>query len=722
MQGWLQFMGFPKAIPNGFEWHASRQTDEFFRCLHDVTALDVFLSALYFKDGVVPQDFAVEGNPGPGLRRVWLNPDTPAHHLLYKRAGRLQYLVVEGNSLSAEHFPDSGDCGTSLARRCTVREVSEQLVCALAGRVEIPKLPGVCQANVSSTLLTMRVEQLDVDEEVREGKVEPAFCNMARLVPQLREQGAEWLAGYPDAQCALASCGDPPDSKIDYDVLHSCWLRGSVNSTIMLLIVLLLYLFTLVGVVADSYLVPALVQIGRDLEMSDALLGATLLALGGSITDFMAGLVSALAGQHSADDTSLWLGGIVGAGLFACTGVMSIIMVVAGRGVSVEPHVFTRDVAFRSLANAMLLIAAYLQEVSTTFAAIMIACYAWYVILTVGGGPATPESQNSELPTVCEGTEPRASTSSELSQGRGSRLSLSFQALAGAGVPALVAAETSADGEMCSQRLKRHLGWPSPGAGVMEKINFVAALPFRPLFALTMARTSWDAALNPLLPLGMCIFIPYGNPFGNVYKKATTGSRVGILAFWLMGVTFAVRVCRLSRAQPGKYIASTAFHWATFLTSLIWVGLIANEVIALLSLLGKVMGLSPTTMGITMLALGNTVDNVFASYGLASSGEFMVALTGTFAADTFTMLCVCGSILMMMTIKTNDEVPFLLSPCVIILLISLQVLLAVTWICVKLCGWKINSSLGWTLAISYPSVLALGFMTERHLQQTWPTA
>ena len=145
----------------------------------------------------------------------------------------------------------------------------------------------------------------------------------------------------------------------------------------MLLIVLLLYLFTLVGVVADSYLVPALVQIGRDLEMSDALLGATLLALGGSITDFMAGLVSALAGQHSADDTSLWLGGIVGAGLFACTGVMSIIMVVAGRGVSVEPHVFTRDVAFRSLANAMLLIAAYLQEVSTTFAAIMIACYAW---------------------------------------------------------------------------------------------------------------------------------------------------------------------------------------------------------------------------------------------------------------------------------------------------------------------------------------------------------
>ena len=69
-------------------------------------------------------------------------------------------------------------------------------------------------------------------------------------------------------------------------------------------------------VVADGYLIPALCQIGRPapavfccssesvvtsyvhlvprhLEMSDALLGATLLALGGSITDFMTGLVSA---------------------------------------------------------------------------------------------------------------------------------------------------------------------------------------------------------------------------------------------------------------------------------------------------------------------------------------------------------------------------------------------------------------------------------------------
>ncbi|CAE7332035.1 CCX5, partial [Symbiodinium pilosum] len=97
-----------------------------------------------------------------------------------------------------------------------------------------------------------------------------------------------------------------------------------------------------------------------------------------------------------------------------------------------------------------------------------------------------------------------------------------------------------------------------------------------------------------------------------------------------------------------KYVAATAFHWATFLTSLLWVGLIANEVLSLLSVLGEIIGLSPTTMGITMLALGNTVDNVFASYGLATSGEFLVAMTGTYAADTFTMLCVVGSILLML--------------------------------------------------------------------------
>ena len=73
-----------------------------------------------------------------------------------------------------------------------------------------------------------------------------------------------------------------------------------------------------------------------------------------------------------AQDISLWLGGIVGAGLFACTGVMAIIMVVAGTGVPIQPQVFTRDVAFRSLANALLLTAAYLQVVSAVFAVVMI--------------------------------------------------------------------------------------------------------------------------------------------------------------------------------------------------------------------------------------------------------------------------------------------------------------------------------------------------------------
>eukprot|EP00439_Symbiodinium_sp_Y106_P070495 s3321_g12.t1 len=581
--------------------------------------------------------------------------------------------------------------------------------------VKVPDREG-CQADVSALLLELQAEQLKVDQEMQQGDVEPAYCNMALLAPKLRDDGVEWLRGYPDAQCALARCGQPPDSKIDYDILHACWLRGDVKSTVSLLTLILLCLFTLVGIVADSYLVPALVQIGRDLEISDAMLGATLLALGGSITDFMAGLVSALAGQHSADDVSLWLGGIVGAGLFACTGVMAIIMVVAGRsGVPVDVTVFTRDVAFRSLANALLLVAAFLQVVSIMFAAIMIAGYAWYVVLTVSGGKSAPQS--SETNASASGTggaaeEPRGSRKSELSLPRGSRLSLSFQALAGVGVPSPEVSQAEAE-ELCSERVKRHLGWPEDG--VMEKINFAVALPFRPLFAITMARTTWDAALNPLLPLGMCIFIPYGNPFGNVYNYGGTGPKITIAVFWIMGFLLAVNVCRLSRVLPGKYIASTAFHWGTFLTALLWVGLIANEVISLLSVLGKVLGLSPTTMGITMLALGNTVDNVFASYGLASSGAFTVALTGTYAADTFTMLCVVGSILLMMAIQSNEEVPFLLSPCVIFLLISLQVFLAVTWTWVKLSGWKIHSALGWTLAISYPTALALGFLTERHM-------
>ena len=61
------------------------------------------------------------------------------------------------------------------------------------------------------------------------------------------------------------------------------------------------------------------------------------------------------------------------------------------------------------------------------------ACYAWYVLLTVGDGrkQAEPQSRLSLSPPATNTLhEPRSSRTSDVSMGRGSRLTLG-QALAG---------------------------------------------------------------------------------------------------------------------------------------------------------------------------------------------------------------------------------------------------------------------------------------------------
>ena len=110
------------------------------------------------------------------------------------------------------------------------------------------------------------------------------------------------------------------------------------------------------------------------------------------------------------------------------------------------------------------------------------------------------------------------------------------------------------------------------------------------------------------------------------------------------------------------------------MTALLWVGLLAGEIVGAFTVLGAVIGMSPTTMGLTLLAFGNTVDNVFATMGLVKNGQSPVAITGVYAADTFTMFCVCGCIMLLLCMKTAAAVPVAFTPCAMTLLIVIQVL------------------------------------------------
>jgi sodium/potassium/calcium exchanger 6 len=153
-----------------------------------------------------------------------------------------------------------------------------------------------------------------------------------------------------------------------------------------------------------------------------------------------------------------------------------------------------------------------------------------------------------------------------------------------------------------------------------------------------------------------------------------------------------------------------SFAWATFVMSILWLGLLANEILDALGCTAEMFNISKISAGITFLAWGNCIDNVFATIGLAKAGEFGVAITGIYAAPMFNVLFGQGLTLLFVTLmKKGNVTDFVMSTSALIILCTLVVILSSTLLYTKLCGWKMTRNLGIGLAICYPTVLLVAF-------------
>eukprot|EP00959_Pyramimonas_sp_CCMP1952_P288454 6032031-Pyramimonas_sp.AAC.1 len=60
---------------------------------------------------------------------------------------------------------------------------------------------------------------------------------------------------------------------------------------------------------------------------------------------------------------------------------------------------------------------------------------------------------------------------------------------------------------------------------------------------------------------------------------------------------------------------------AAFVSSILWISAFASELLGCLSALGVIMGISPSILGVTVLAWGNSVGDLVADVVVAKSGH-----------------------------------------------------------------------------------------------------
>lgn len=217
-------------------------------------------------------------------------------------------------------------------------------------------------------------------------------------------------------------------------------------------------------------------------------------------------------------------------------------------------------------------------------------------------------------------------------------------------------------------------------------------------------------ALSPLFgALLLCTIMGGGSlEFGLVFLVASAPS------VWLMSRLRNVPVSATTgRLQLPKTVRLMV-HIQAFVLSLVWVYIIANELVSLLTALGVAMNLSRGVLGLTILAWGNSAGDILANIGLAKNGNARMAVAGCLGGPTFNLLFGLGLGLTYRTASTYPTAfPFPKLATAPLAFLFLFISLALTLFVIPLVfKFKFTKRYGMGLCAFYGLFLFLGLLSE----------
>jgi len=145
-----------------------------------------------------------------------------------------------------------------------------------------------------------------------------------------------------------------------------------------------------------------------------------------------------------------------------------------------------------------------------------------------------------------------------------------------------------------------------------------------------------------------------------------------------------------------KGVIFTCYLLLSFVMSLIWLLLIANELVGTALCFGKVLNVPDIVMGLVVLAVGNSINDLAASVTIAREGFPSMAVAGAYAGPMFNVLAGIGLPMLIYTIRAEDQqYPIGKdTPIVWAAFITLLTSLTVTLIWVPLAGFRITHKIG----------------------------
>ncbi|OQR82230.1 cation/calcium exchanger 1-like [Thraustotheca clavata] len=410
-------------------------------------------------------------------------------------------------------------------------------------------------------------------------------------------------------------------SSLDYLSFHYCTLQDAPILSLALLSVLLSLLFYVVGNTTDRYMVPAVTYISKATKLDPSFAGATLLAFANGAPDLFS-CVASFSGAHT--HSGFGVGGLLGSGLVVTVFTFGYLAYLSG-GFDLRKQPFMRDVFFYFTTVLALLAAYRVGYITVPMSLIALTWYAVYtfVIVKTSHKPieiVSPKDEDEKQPEAEPETEKKEYVAVAVDESE--EVSLNAETISTIDEEVVVSPRSY---------WSQVTNWDR--ASTFKKCSIVALCPL--LFArhytvpiVQPERVSRSAA-------AICVFAA---PLF-ILSVAARFMKLHYLSFFI-----ATACSVIFSAITWFFCRETSIKWRIFgailtlFLSSLWVFVIGHEIVAIMFVLGVSLGISSGTLGILVLAWGNSIGDFVGNRALVRQGHVHMATAACVAGPIFNTL------------------------------------------------------------------------------------
>lgn len=503
---------------------------------------------------------------------------------------------------------------------------------------------------------------------------------------------------------------------------------------IFLLSIWILFLFSGLATAANNLFCPALQVMAEKMKMSDNVAGVTLLALGNGAPDIFSSLAGIRQGR-----AELAFGELFGAGIFCTTIIAGSISFIKPFPVMQRP--FLRDCVFYLAAVYFVFWVFYHRYVHLGHAIGFIALYIFYVLVVIVGRllnsrnrnicgveNQTAISENGSIETTDENETGVINASNEDSNDNcepsnpDSLLVNDTEELiphspscpeipgtesdevpsnidSGFHGPQTVSLWSNLKEELLDLKTNLQpfsteewigMRWFTRVLSVLEAPFYIILRMSIPLVSKDHPRQGWCRSLTCLQLAVTPTWIVWAIGYGNVVIAKFLPLP---LMIFIIGVSLGLLLAIFSnRKKPPK--GHWIFSFLAFAVSVIWIDLIANEIMAVLFTFGVVFQLSDAILGLTILAWGNSVGDFAADISMARQNAPRMGFSACFGAPLLNTLLGLGISFSIVCSQVGESIPVAFTKLSLIMSVFLALSLVTVFIYLPINGFRANKWLG----------------------------